>query len=194
LATGQLVRHPLPQAAQADELQALGDPALPVPAAGQAEADVVRDVEVREERAVLGHDGDLTAVWRQVDTRQRHDAAAQRDPPVVDALEAGDAPQQGGLAAPGRTQHRDHLAGLDGEVDRVQRHDVAVALGDPHDLDLAHRCPPTPTSSTVTRSRAGTAPTSGSTDGPSPPAATTPLRVASSQVGTAASRTSSTAY
>src|SRR5205814_8246030 len=43
--------------------------------------------------------------------------------------------EQGGLAGPVRPDHREHLAGLDGEADAGERGQRAEALGDVGDLE-----------------------------------------------------------
>ena len=51
-------------------------------------------------------------------------------------LEAGDHPQQGGLAAARRAEEADELALLDGERDVVERGERAEALGDALDAHV----------------------------------------------------------
>ena len=55
-----------------------------------------------------------------------------------DLLEPGDHPQQGGLAAAGRTDEDAELAVLDLEVDALDDLDVAVALADVLECDGGH--------------------------------------------------------
>ena len=55
--------------------------------------------------------------------------------PAVGRLEAGQHPQQRGLAAAGRPQQREELALVDVDADIVDRVDVAELLGDVLDLD-----------------------------------------------------------
>ena len=145
LASGELVR---PAAGvvrvEADELEQLGDPrfrprAGPALAARQAEGDVLRHRQVREERPVLGDVAEPAPVWR-------HPDAVAADLPVTDEhragrgrFEAGDHPQQRRLAASGRPDDRGDAAVGDVEVDPVEHRHRAVGAVHPAHRQRAHR-------------------------------------------------------
>ena len=100
-----------------------------VGAAGrQAVGDVLGDRHVREQRVVLEHDADRRA-GSAADGRSRRPPIDDRPWRLRD--EAGDDPQQRGLAAAGRAEQGDQLAGLDVERDVLHRHGPAVAVRDP---------------------------------------------------------------
>jgi hypothetical protein len=81
---------------------------------------------MREQRVVLEYDTDLAAV-----RRQRVDGAiADNDLAAALLDEAGDDPEQGGLAATGRTEQRDQLAPLDLQSHVVDREPRAVTVSD----------------------------------------------------------------
>ena len=90
----------------------------------QSVSDVLRDRHVREQRIVLEDGADVAAVGRQV----RDVDAAEPHVPAVGLLESGDHPQHGGLARPGRTEHREELAVGDVEVDAVDGRDASEQL------------------------------------------------------------------
>ena len=104
----------------------------------QAETDVLADVEPGEERVALEHHAAVGA--------GAHDpGAVEPDLAGRRRLEPGDQPQQGGLAAARRAQHRDEVVVGDFEPDRQQRlrrRGVALVagkdLGNVADRKLAH--------------------------------------------------------
>jgi hypothetical protein len=55
--------------------------------------------------------------------------AIEQDAPCVRSLQAGDDPQQAGLAAAGRSQQGHQFTGRDGEADIVQGGEAAEGLG-----------------------------------------------------------------
>ena len=83
----------------------------------QAERDVVAHVEMRKQRIVLEHHVDRTLVRQHL----RDVLAVEQDAAVVRRLEAGQHPQQRGLAAAARAQQREKLAGPDIERQPVHR-------------------------------------------------------------------------
>ena len=98
-------------------------------AAGEAEADVVGDAQMRKQRAVLRHDSRCRAgaaarlAWRRRARRRQRDACrrpASRSP----AMSA----QQRGLAGAGRADDGGAAAGAASRVDAGERRHVAVAL------------------------------------------------------------------
>ena len=114
-------------------LDALGDLAPPDPVLAQAEADIARDIEMREQRVVLEHHVDRPAV-------RRHGAdvlAVEQDAAGAQLLEAGEQAQQRGLAAAGGAEQREELALPDVEGEVFDRADRAEALG--HALEAHQR-------------------------------------------------------
>ena len=132
LAAGELRRPPLLQPAEADEVDHLADPsaalrlverravACAVTPPPQPVGDVVLDVEVGEEGIRLEHRVDRPAVRRHGDQV----LAVEQDLTTRRLLEAGDHPQRRGLAAAGRSEQREELAGLDAQLDVVDGDDV----------------------------------------------------------------------
>ena len=83
LAARELVGPAMAEAAEADQVEQLGHP-LPAPAPPrQPEADVLGDVEVREEQALLRHVADAPAVRRHVVLAVVERLADEHDPPAV---------------------------------------------------------------------------------------------------------------
>ena len=72
-------------------------------ARAQAERDVVEDRLVREERVVLEHHPDITPVGGNL----RHVLPVEVDAAGTQSVEAGDRPQQRGLAAAARPEQRE---------------------------------------------------------------------------------------
>ena len=72
----------------------------------QRERDVVANAQVRVERVALEDHRDVAALRREV----VDDTVADPDDAVADVLEAGDHPQRGRLAAPGRADEHHELA------------------------------------------------------------------------------------
>jgi hypothetical protein len=113
----------------------------------EAEADVLLDGQVREQREALEHHRHA-AVGR----RQRGDVApAHADAARVRRLEAGDEPQQRALARPGGPEDREQLAVRDRERQAGQG-GRAVLVGLRQSLDLEGAQPdPSPNSPSVSR-------------------------------------------
>src|SRR4051812_5989204 len=82
----------------------------------EAEGDVAGDAEMWEQRVALEHHADIALVWRDIGDG----AAGQFDLPVVGLGQAGNHPQQRGLAAAGRAQQRHQFAAPDREVDTIE--------------------------------------------------------------------------
>jgi hypothetical protein len=104
LTAGQRRRHPVAEAAEADQLEALLDPTGPPLLAGQPVPDVGADRHVREERPVLEHHPDPTALGRDVDAGPEHRRPADADRAGIRLRQPGDRPQQRGLAASRRSE------------------------------------------------------------------------------------------
>ncbi len=124
LATGEFLNPPMLEPGETDARErgagAFVDFVARSTLHAQAEGDVGEHVAVGEERVVLEHQSEPTAMGRSVGeivVIPRNCAFA--------AIEAGDCPQQSGLARPRRSQNDDHLAVVHVEVDSVE-HDRAA--------------------------------------------------------------------
>jgi hypothetical protein len=91
-----------------------------VGAVAQAEANVSGHAQMRKEREVLKQHPDAPPLGGERLARRRHPPAMQPDLTGGDRLEAGDGPQQRGLAAAARAEQTGDLAGGEREVDRVR--------------------------------------------------------------------------
>ena len=116
LAAGELVRRAGLETRQADEVEHRAHPRGP-PGTGEAEPDVVRHRQMREQRPLLWHEGDAAPV------RREHGAGVDEAPPIerdgtrLRALETGDEAQQRGLAAARGAEQREDRAARDRQVD-----------------------------------------------------------------------------
>ena len=132
LAAGESVDRPPAEAAQPHQFQQLPYPpralgGAPGPHA-QAEGDVARHVQMREQRLVLKHQSEAAPVGghgRHRPTLPAHLAGMR--------LQPGDHPQQGGLAAPAGAEQGHDLAGP-GRQRHVRQHRAAAEL----DADPPH--------------------------------------------------------
>jgi hypothetical protein len=125
------------EASQADRLQQLRAALRPA-AAGQPEADVRGHREVREQRALLRHVADAAAFGGQEGAEPVGQGWADPDRARVGALEAGQHPQQGGLAAAGRAEDSGQRARGHVQVQARQHLVTAEGLGQPGDRQLGH--------------------------------------------------------
>ena len=116
LAAGELVRVAIRLVLEPDELERALD--LGAGAARHPEADVALDSEVREKRVVLKHHADPAPLRRHPSAVSCDAAAAHGHGPPLRPLEARDQTQQGRLAAAGRAEDAEDLAGpnLEGHV------------------------------------------------------------------------------
>lgn len=132
LATGKL---PRPRLGEVSDTQAL-EQVRAVALAGKAH--VCRHRQVREQAIVLGQVTDATSLGWQTDVRGgvQPDIAAKRDPSLARALQAGDRPQQGGLAGARWPDQRDRLT-----ADAQRRAKVKRAPSeDDIDVEEVHEC------------------------------------------------------
>ena len=97
-----------------------------------------RDVEVREQRALLRDVTDPAGLRRQGTTGPGHHLVAEADGARLGLEEAGDQPEQGGLAAAGRAEHRRDRALRDGQVHAVDGHHGAERPGHAVEVQAAH--------------------------------------------------------
>jgi hypothetical protein len=91
----------------------------------QAEGDVLRDRQMREQRQMLEDHVRAPAIGRI----GHHIAPADHDIAAARLLEAADDPQQGCLAATRSVPEGEKLSTLDVERDVVERGDLAKPLG-----------------------------------------------------------------
>ena len=90
-----------------------------------------RDRHMRIKRIGLEHHGDAALVGRHV-----VDALAVKDEvALVDAFEAGDHPQQRGLAAAGRADEDREFAVFDGDVDALDDLERTVEFANVSEID-----------------------------------------------------------
>ena len=123
LSSGQLGGTPIGEVFRADGLQpalcggAGGGPALALAAGGVG--DVGGDAHVREEQRLLGQHGDTARVGGHENpcAGVGDDHSAEFDPAVVGPQQPGDHQQQGGLAYAVGSEHGEHLAVLEREVE-----------------------------------------------------------------------------
>ena len=112
LATGQRPGHPRRLVGEPDEVERGGAALLPALAAWDAVADVAGDGLVREQGALLEDHPDAALLRRHAASR-RDVTVTDDDAPGGRRLQPGDAAQQRRLAAPGRAEQGEDLAGLD---------------------------------------------------------------------------------
>ena len=88
---------------------------------------VVERTQVREQGVVLEHEPDAARLRSELGAgiRVEPDVAGTGDPALGRAVEARDAAEHGGLAAPGWTDQREQLAGAAAKLD-VQRDRLAL--------------------------------------------------------------------
>jgi len=134
LAAGELVRVAVAEAAEVDEREHDRHARAPL-AARQAEADVLGDRQVREERVILEDHAHAAALGRHPRGAVGDDAVADPHLALVRGLEAGDEAQERRLAAAGGAEQRHELTALDAEVGVSHRGHGAEALRDPVDAD-----------------------------------------------------------
>ncbi len=105
------------------------------PAAGLApEIDVLRDVEIRDERELLEDDGDAQVAG--VGGRsQVHGRAVDEDLARVRPMRPAQDPDERGLAGAVLAQQEVHFAGLNDERNVFERADSRKGLGDPAHLE-----------------------------------------------------------
>jgi hypothetical protein len=106
----------------------------------KTEADIVGDIEMRKQSALLRDDADTALVRRHGCGSVGQQFAVQRHPSDVRLLETGDDTQQGRLARAGRADDGGAAAGGNIERDVFQRLHMAVALADAGDREQRH-CP-----------------------------------------------------
>ena len=108
LPSGELLGAPVGQGeGQPDQLEQLRRArAVTTLGTGQAEADVPRDGQVREQVALLGEVADAAPLGGHRRTRARDGAVADAHLTGIRGMEARDHPQQRGLAAPRGTEDR----------------------------------------------------------------------------------------
>ncbi|CAM2146819.1 hypothetical protein PT2222_190141 [Paraburkholderia tropica] len=106
--------------------------------ARQAEHDVVRDREMRKQRAFLGHVANPTLFGGQMQRVVGHAPSADVDAARVGALETAQQAQQRGLAAARGAEQREQRAGLHREMHVVQHGMAVEGLGNAGNAKCAH--------------------------------------------------------
>ena len=139
LAAGELRDRPVRHMRQLDQLQQFGDAARLLLLRGLAQLqrirDVLRDRHVRKQRERLEHHAEVALVRRQ----PRDVAAGEMDAARGRRFEAGDHPQQGGLAAAGRPEKAHQLAVGHAQIDVVDGMRGAEAAGHGLQGQMGHR-------------------------------------------------------
>ena len=142
-AARQLPRMPLGERLELDEAEQVGGPAAAL--VGRVAHDLERQLDVLGDRPPVHQD---RAPGRPSRSRGPAGPAPAGLPLIVDRAagrlgQVADEPQQGRLAAAGRTDERDELALADRQVDRFERRHRGVAraedLADPGRLDDGRR-------------------------------------------------------
>ena len=100
----------------------------------KAKRHVLLDRHVGEEAVLLEDHADVALAGRDV----RDVAPVEDDPALGDALQAGEAAQQRGLAAARGAEQRDEVALIDAKVDVVQDRVVAKALDHALEFNVGH--------------------------------------------------------
>jgi hypothetical protein len=117
LATRKFVRIAFASIAQADQFEHFFDasPSRRRRLFTQAEADVVGNGQMREQRIVLEHHANASGLGGKLDHSIRDGLAVEADAARIGRLESRDQAQHGGLAAAGGTKQAGDFAGLQGE-------------------------------------------------------------------------------
>src|SRR5438105_3651040 len=117
----------------------------------QAERDVLRDAQVREQGIALEHHAEIAAIR----CNRRHALAADINLARARLLESGDQAQRRRLAAAGGPEQRKYGPARDVEGDIVDGHhdakDLAYLVQPDVGFARAHACPVSATSSSATR-------------------------------------------
>ena len=136
LAARERGRHAVLEAGQAHQRERVGDARAAVRGAPrQAVGDVAGDAHVREEGRVLEDHADAAPLGRDEGRRAGEDPVVDADLAGVGALQAGDAAQEGGLAAAARTEQGDQPARRHRQVDAPQHLGGAEGLREAGDRD-----------------------------------------------------------
>ena len=113
-------------------------PPFPPPPIAQAEADIVGEGQMREQRQILKHHADPPLFRRQGPTDPAQFAPLQMNRTPLERFETGDGAQQGGLAAAARAEQA-----ADAGLLHPQRHPLnhlARRIGDIDLVQLKERC------------------------------------------------------
>ena len=131
---------------EAHHVEQVADVRAATLASVESERDVVRDAQVREQRALLGDVPDVAPLGWGSMSGVVDDEGTETDRPPVGPVEPGEDPQQRRLPAPRRTEDRGQGAVGDVQIDAAQhglarealveighgeaRHDTTTAAGD----------------------------------------------------------------
>ncbi len=123
LAAGEFGSLAMPEAGERDLFQRLVDAPLLLggaePEAPQAIGDVLRDVQMREDRIALEDHVGRAGGWPECPPSP----GRRSRPSLRGFVEAPDHPQKRGLPAAGRAEKREELAFADRDGDRIERHE-----------------------------------------------------------------------
>jgi hypothetical protein len=129
LTAGELVRVAAGLGCHADQVERRGGASIAVRAVVDAVVHVAGDGQVRKKRALLEHHADPSSLGRRPASAAGDRLAADAHHPGLGSLEAGDGPQEAGLAAAARPDQRRDLAVRDGERQVVDGNGHPVANG-----------------------------------------------------------------
>ncbi len=118
------------QMRQVHQRQHLVNDALGLGMLANAEGNVIRHRQVREQGVVLKHHADAPFLGRQGEPGAGQHGIAQLNLAFVDWLEAGYGPQRGGLAAAGRTEQATDVATVQMQVQVLHDALLAIAAGE----------------------------------------------------------------
>ena len=129
LAAGEFVRVALAQVAELDQIEQLAGDALALGVLADAEGDVLRHGQVREQRVVLEDHADAPRFRRLGEAGAGDHFARQADLALADRLETGDGAQGGGLAAAGGAEQATDVAGVQVQVELLNDHLALITAG-----------------------------------------------------------------
>ncbi len=95
-----------------------------------AEGDVIRHRQVREQGVVLKHHADSPLLGREGESGAGQHGITQLNFAIVDRLEPGNGPQCGGLAATGRPEQAADIATVQMQVQVLHDALLAIAAGE----------------------------------------------------------------
>ncbi len=115
------------------------DPALTAVKASQAESDVGRNRQVREQRVVLKNHADMPLLRWQAATGTADAAALHTNLAGGDVLKTGDTAQQRRLAAARGSQQAGNAAGFDAKVHAIDDSMRSITLNDACQFEVCHQ-------------------------------------------------------
>ncbi len=125
----QFVGVAFAQLRQVHQLQHLADDAWGLGMLANAEGDVIRHRQVREQGVVLEHHADSPLLGREGESGAGQHGITQLDFAIVDRLESGYGAQRGGLAAAGRPEQAADIATIQMQVQVLHDALLTIAAG-----------------------------------------------------------------